>query len=506
MVRYTLRVAHLGYLVVSHIVFVPSAFSFVSHETIHKRFQTPPSPKWLLRIPFDESKACPGQKLRQRATPALHVFPLSGLPTQLPGPFARASGSLAVSALFGTWMDRKIPNSGILATLVLSSLCSGFRVAPREHLLYDLCWGTFLPASLALLLLAMKEDSAVKDDILLHSEGDSIVDIIRRMTLPFGISSIGSLLGCFISFLICVWKPRWILSPELAVIAASCLSASFIGGSVNFFATAAAIAATNKRQHQQNVALNTLVSSMAAADLVVMAVYFVLLSSAAKSTSSVRQWFGDDSTTDNGSLASMSSSAVETKEPSLSVTERIPASVLVSTLALALVRIGGHVESALARFIPGTACAFLAAATPALTRVIPQEVNLWKHMQQTAAPLSSFSFLLLFAAIGVSADLEAALYSGPSCLVFAGLALTVHGIIALMGSYLAKRIAAIRFDHVLITSNAAIGGPATAATFCGTLPNNSRSLTVAATVWGVVGYAVGTTIGITVYRTLSRLI
>ena len=80
----------------------------------------------------------------------------------------------------------------------------------------------------------------------------------------------------------------------------------------------------------------------------------------------------------------------------------------------------------------------------------------------------------------------------------------------------------IGLEEIWIASNAAIGGPVTAAAFCtrlkktttrkGTPTNNddndNESLlmvgrTTAATVWGIVGYAIGTTIGVGLYRFLG---
>ena len=51
----------------------------------------------------------------------------------------------------------------------------------------------------------------------------------------------------------------------------------------------------------------------------------------------------------------------------------------------------------------------------------------------------------------------------------------------------------LQLRHVLVASNAAIGGPATAAAFAG---QQKTGLTLAATLWGVVGYGVGTNLGI----------
>jgi uncharacterized membrane protein len=438
------------------------------------------------------------------------AFPLSRLhSTTISSPFLRASGSLVCSALFGTWIDRLIPNSGILSTLVLASLFSGFRVAPNSHFLYDLCWSTILPASLALLLLAMKSNTvSINSDIKAGAAPvqDTVLEVVKRMALPFTISSIGSLAGCILSFGLCCWKPDWSMPPEQAAVAASCLSASYIGGSVNFFATAAAILATNRPEKQ--VVVNTLVSAMAAADLILMAIYFVLMA-AAQNSVGLRLWFGG-AESPGPPLLNSTREEEEDKEAGrpLPLSMRLSASVLVSLLALLLVQLSSTVEAVLSGFVPGTACAFLSAATVALSRLVPPNLTLWNEMQNVAGPISAFFFFLLFAAIGMSADLEAALRRGPACIVFSGIALAIHCGIALVGSWLFKRFFSvpIQFDDVLIASNAAIGGPATAATFCGTLPNNSRALTVAATVWGVVGYSVGTTMGVGVYRILTLFI
>jgi uncharacterized membrane protein len=51
----------------------------------------------------------------------------------------------------------------------------------------------------------------------------------------------------------------------------------------------------------------------------------------------------------------------------------------------------------------------------------------------------------------------------------------------------------------LIGSNAAIGGPSTAAAFAAPL---DAGLVVPAAIWGVVGYGVGTSLGVGVWRAL----
>jgi len=71
----------------------------------------------------------------------------------------------------------------------------------------------------------------------------------------------------------------------------------------------------------------------------------------------------------------------------------------------------------------------------------------------------------------------------------------------------------LHLDDILVASNAAIGGPATAAAFAGRLKvdetnpqdqQRKQGLIMAATTWGVVGYALATGIGVTLTQTLLK--
>jgi uncharacterized membrane protein len=105
----------------------------------------------------------------------------------------------------------------------------------------------------------------------------------------------------------------------------------------------------------------------------------------------------------------------------------------------------------------------------------------------------------------MSANIGNALKAGPACLWFSMAALLVHVLVTLGGSLLCSKsiFPNIQLQHVLVASNAAIGGPATAAAYCGQIKQRARGLALAATLWGVVGYAIGTGIGVTLSRVLS---
>ena len=150
--------------------------------------------------------------------------------------------------------------------------------------------------------------------------------------------------------------------------------------------------------------------------------------------------------------------------------------------------------------IPGTMCAFLAILGLIYQRLIHYAITSHQEWKPGAKPLSSFThiinslqgiskvapilsnicFYLLFAAVGSTADLSSAIVGGPSALVFASLALFVHSITVVCGTWIGMRLLlsgkskllnkkfgwlSSSWEEVLTASNAAIGGPSTASAF-----------------------------------------
>ena len=431
--------------------------------------------------------------------------------------FFGASMALVGSSLVGLQFDRIIPSTGILATLVTAAFLSNFGIAPPTHRLYDLCWTTFLPASLALLLLAYR---SAESNGLQNSAGDGntkpyeepIANSIRTVSLPFVIASLGSLVGCLTSFLLFSKLPWLGLSLEDARVAAACLSASFVGGSVNFFATARLINASP-----------TLLGSLATSDLIVMAIYFAFL------TASLGSKYFRNLFSNQFSATTSYTNVPITSEPSFSKSQQLltlsqssahknqglskqsifprksKAFVLIGSMAFGIVHFANRMEQLVGRWIPGAACAVIAVVAPLFNNYFSAKNSpLWMEMQTIASPLSDLCFHWLFASIGTSANIQQALLTGPACLIFSSLALALHIGITFVGCYHAKRrlsLTRMELEDVLIASNAAIGGPATAAAFCSRMHGpRLRGWTMAATVWGVVGYAIGTMIGVGMFQ------
>ena len=259
-------------------------------------------------------------------------------------PSVSASVALIVSTLIGVLSESFVSNIGILVTLLTAAALSNLRLVPLLHPFYDLCWNIFLPGSLAFLLLSSSSN---------ENDGDrnasinnvQVAETVKRVAVPFVIGSIGSILGCIASFLICQrWQTLW-LPPTSAGVAASCLCASYVGGSVNFFATANLLSSTQ----------SDLMASMATADLMVMAIYFVFLTAAIQSKRLQRLFDGTENSTDsNGKRinedlnmnvnSEFRKDASEEHRNQASRGDAVMATMMVSSLAFLLVQIANRVE------------------------------------------------------------------------------------------------------------------------------------------------------------------
>ena len=455
------------------------------------------------------------------------LFKVGGFPRSFPGTLNAklatipvntwpAATGLIASSLVGIVSERTIlpPNSGILGTLVASAIMSNLGWVPATHVVYDLCWSLVLPVSLSFLMLQKPPQTGMNS----NANAD-----IPQVGLAFLVASLASFLGCTFSFFLCRLYPTLWFNPADAAIAAGCLCASYIGGSINFFATARLLLVQSSSSSLHSTQhMTALLSSMAAADLLVMALYLAWLSTALQARGLLR-FFGEEKMTLN--VTSTGQDPVANDELSTSRWSKTSAAVLVTLLAGSMAVVANAIERLLSPIVPGTACAVIAVLGAVWKRSIAQlslrrrfVVETWYNMQHAAQYMASLSFQLFFAAVGMTANVGSALQTtGTSSLMFSMTAIITHilvtiGACRLLNALLSllltsassggdahtrATVGTLKLRHVLVASNAAIGGPATAAAFAG---QQKTDLTVAATVWGVVGYGVGTNIGILASR------
>jgi hypothetical protein len=150
-------------------------------------------PTKLLYIP--KPMHSPVTQLYLNSNPFLHSPLAMSSTTSEASIFLRSFLTLLVSALAGILCDKKRGDGlGTLVTLLVAAHASNLNLSPSQHALYDLCWKTLLPASLALLLLAspsQKDRKSSRQDI-------------RAVAIPFFLASLGSILGCIFSFFVTV--------------------------------------------------------------------------------------------------------------------------------------------------------------------------------------------------------------------------------------------------------------------------------------------------------------
>eukprot|EP00529_Nitzschia_sp_RCC80_P000740 CAMPEP_0113492310 /NCGR_PEP_ID=MMETSP0014_2-20120614/28007_1 /TAXON_ID=2857 /ORGANISM="Nitzschia sp." /LENGTH=888 /DNA_ID=CAMNT_0000386131 /DNA_START=154 /DNA_END=2816 /DNA_ORIENTATION=+ /assembly_acc=CAM_ASM_000159 len=508
--------------------------------------------------------------------------------------------ALSLSALSGMTCQKRWPaipgilgsliTAGCLSTLLSLSFVPSSLSIPTVHPLYDLCFQLFLPASLTLLLLAYRQPSSVlssSSSTSTKKKKNFIATCIRRTALPFLVASIASWIGCWTAYKVStggnwfvggldvsigggsgsIGRGRlgfsWLLPTNAVVVgggrgaissiineeyarnAASVLTASYVGGSVNAMATSRILSTPAD-----------LLGSLVAADLITMSFYFSFLEASLDWSRdhllSPRRWLEGrkqttvatknrgvrprPSTTDtkadkgesdqvttaededqlsditestNSTDVSMSSSSTNGRENNnhsrmATARDRIAVSIPLLTGTYVLVSAANRVERIVANRIgiPGISCAVLAIIAPIINSCMQKYFDYKKRHGQgetqgfsfetitdVANPLSDFFFLTFFASLGLSVDLSTALMSfGPSCLAFSTLALTIHVVGTILGCWPIARLSAfwnrrrsnkynnsdddvdevrggVGLEEAWIASNAAIGGPATAAAY-----------------------------------------
>ncbi len=381
---------------------------------------------------------------------------------------------------FTMWLERRFgwaqwvggPTLGLLIAACLSNV----RVMPTESPAYEFSSVFILPAAIALLLL--------------HANLAQIVSKARGLLVAFLLCCLGTVAGAAIAYLLLrAWLPH---SAEIAGIEA----ASNIGGSVNFAAV------------RDTFGLDaTTTSALLVADNLVMVSAFVVLFWAAGNPWVRRLFQAQPSATPKGES--------ERKEPVS--TDPFDSEARVKDLAA-----GFAIALSFAAIADVTGCWIrswvVEAVHPSLRslgldQVIGNRYVLVSLLSVTAATCfrSAFSqlrgirsvgtyllYIYLFT-LGFPADISAVLGRAPLLFLFCFIVSYANLVFALA----LGRVFRVRFEPLLLTINATVGGPSTAAAMAGSC--RWPQLVLPAILVGLLGYAVATPIGIIVGRWLMTL-
>lgn len=356
------------------------------------------------------------------------------------------------AAAFGAWGEtrpfgRKV--SGAVLTIGATFVLSNVRIIPVESGVYDVVWSYFVPLAIPLLLLRANLQR------ILREAGPTL--------LAFVAGGVGTVLGTWIAFQLIPLGPE---GPKLAGI----FCATYVGGSLNYVATAETLGLRS----------GDLLTAGIAADNLVMTLYFLLLFALPSITALRRRYVqrhfdGDESTA----------------KQEQTVVLRIKNLLTALALSASLCAVGYGVAKLLGW--DSSAILVITALTVALASLLPGPLS----RLDGAAELGTLLMMVFFAVIGASANIAVVAREGPVLFVFAGLILLVH----LATILLAGRLLRLDLAEIVIASNANMGGPTTAAAMASA--RHWNALVTPAVLCGTLGYAVATFIGTAMGRWLA---
>ncbi|MBT2690160.1 DUF819 domain-containing protein [Bacillus sp. ISL-47] len=370
--------------------------------------------------------------------------------------------------------------SGAIVALIGAIILSNTGIIPTASPVYDAVWTFIIPLAIPLLLF--------------HVNFKKIWQESGRLLIIFLISSIGTVAGVIISFFLL--KDH---IPMLDKIGAM-LSASYIGGGVNFAAMAAKFETPGE-----------MVSSAVVADNLMMAIYFVVLMMI-PAMSFFRSRFKAPHVekVESGSIGEEGKTLAESfwkrkdislKDMALSVGTAFLLVIVSFKIAEFLDGLipSGEETSFLLNLLNGlfgdrylmlTTLTFLALA------LFPKYFESINGSQE----IGTFLIYLFFVVIGIPASIPMIIQNAPLLLVFVFIIVLVNMAVSLTAGKLLK----YDLEEILLASNANVGGPTTAAAMA--IAKGWKDLIGPILVVGTIGYIIGNYVGTTLGLWFSAFI
>jgi uncharacterized membrane protein len=358
--------------------------------------------------------------------------------------------------------------SGAIIALLGALILSNFHIIPLESPVYDAVWDYVVPLAIPLLLF-----------------NSNIVKIWKesgRLLIIFLISSIGTVAGTVVAF--SIFKE---IIPNIHLVA-TMISASYTGGGVNFAAMASRFEVPGE-----------IVSSTVVADNILMAVYILLLMSL-PAIKLIRNHFStpyvDEVEAQKDDSESQAASYWKPKEISLNdiamaigTTFAIVAvSFTLSDFFAEIIPENQNIFLTILRGIIGDNYLMLTTLTLLLVTIFPKYFENISGSQE----IGTFLIYIFFVVIGVPASIVLIIQTAPLILIFAAIIILINMII----SFTLGKLFKFHLEEIILTSNANIGGPTTAAAMA--ISKGWVKLVGPILIVGTLGYIIGNYIGVLV--------
>lgn len=359
--------------------------------------------------------------------------------------------------------------SGAIIALIGAIILSNTGIIPTESPVYDSIWGVIVPLAIPLLLFHVNLKRIWKES--------------GKLLIIFLLSSIGTVAGTILSFFLL--KDH---IPYLDKIGAM-MSASYIGGGVNFAAMAAKFETPGE-----------LVSATVVADNLMMAIYFVILMiiptlAFFRKRYSIPHVLEVESGNGSEDGKTLAESFWKRKDISL---KDIALSV---GTAFLLVIISFKVAQFFDNLIPSgeNASIFMNLVNGLLgdnylmlTTITFISLSLFPRYYEKingSQEIGTYLIYIFFVVIGIPASIPLIIKNAPLLLVFVFIIVLINMIISLTAGKLIKS----DLEDILLASNANIGGPTTAAALA--IAKGWKNLVGPILVVGTLGYIIGNYVG-----------
>jgi len=358
---------------------------------------------------------------------------------------------------FGFWSDstglgKRVSGVGIM--LVVAMILGNFGVIPHAAPAYDVVWNFLVPAAVPLLLL--------------KANLRRIIPETGPMLGAFFLAVFGTLFGAVLGFMV---LPMGDTGPDLAGI----LSATYIGGSMNFAAVAEALEFND----------GTLLTAALAADNVVGTLH-ILVVVLIPSVAILRGWIPSP-IVENSKPTVFEESTTSEKALPLNLVHIC----LVLMISLGICAVGYGIAGVLN--LPNYGILFITAITLLVANVFHNQLE----KLHGGFEIGMLMMYIFFATIGAGADVAVMIDAGVMIFVYASFIVITHMTVIVLGAKLFR----MDLAEVVVASLACIGGPVAPAAIAAS--RGWQTLVTPGLMVGILGYAVANFIGVGLARILA---